>query len=46
MPYVLRAYDPATEAWLLTPQETETARLAAEAEVARLRAEVERLRGE
>ena len=39
----LRLYDPAAEVWLRTHQETEDARLAAEAEIARLQAELQRL---
>ena len=39
----LRLFDPAAGEWLRTHQETEDARLAAEAEIARLRAELSRL---
>ena len=41
--HLLRLFDPATGQWLRTHQETEDARLAAEAEIARLRAELQRL---
>ena len=41
--HLLRLFDPATGQWLRTHQETEAARLAAEAEIARLRAELQRL---
>ena len=40
----LRLYDPAAGEWLRTHQETETARQAAEAEIARLREQLEQLR--
>lgn len=40
----VRVTDARTGQWLLTPSEERAARKAAEAEVARLRAEIERLR--
>ena len=40
----LRLYDPAAGEWLRTHQESETARRAAEAEIARLREQLEQLR--
>lgn len=53
MPYVLRLYNPASEAWLLTPEEADKARQAAEARareaearVAEVEAELERLRAQ
>lgn len=41
----LRLYDPQSNSFLLTPEETAAARRQAEAEIAQLRAELERLKG-
>lgn len=46
MPYALRLYNPATGAWLRTPDEEAQARRQAEARVAELEAEVKRLRAQ
>lgn len=46
MPYVLRLYDPVKERWLQTPKQAAAAQREAEAEVARLRAELAKLKSE
>jgi Uma2 family endonuclease len=46
MPYSLRLYDPDSESWLRAPGEEAEARERAEAEIARLRAELARLKSE